>query len=481
MKLSLRSAPIFVQLLALAILSLAAAQLVNLAVVLTLPDPPPPGFTVAEAARALQGHPIVTRSGHRLTAQVQAAAPDFSDKVHADTMNTMIAQALAQTLNVPTSRVRVALEHSALEAHTTLKLSTARDRIEKHLREHTEIIVHMTDPHAGPNIQQDMIAGHMASMIADNAFFPAFSAAYQRPDGRWSVVEPPQSLLSPWQLRLIVSFLASAAVLTLIAWLVARRLARPIHAFAVAAERLGGDPHAPPLTSQGPAEVRTAVAAFNDMQDKLRRYVSDRTLMIAAIAHDLRTPLMRLRFRVEAAPDEVRARAVADIEQMDAMISAALAYARGESLSADRTRLDLSALASAVAADLAETGKAVSFTPPTTPVLVMGDSMGLRRLLANLLDNAVKFGGGARMSLAREGGSAVIHIDDDGPGLPNNELERVFDPFYRPDVSRSAETGGFGLGLAAARSAARAHGGEVTLTNRSEGGLRATVTLPALD
>jgi signal transduction histidine kinase len=315
-------------------------------------------------------------------------------------------------------------------------------------------------------------------MIGENVVFPGLSAAWERPDGRWAVLEPQHPLLSPWQLRTLVALGLGALVLAPAAWFTARRLARPIHAFASAAERLGRDPRAPPLPAAGPAEVRTAVAAFNDMQEKLRRYVDERTAMVAAIAHDLRTPLMRLRFLIESAPEDIRARTIADIEQMDSMISAALAYARGEAEGTAHEPLDLGALVSAVVDDMAETGRDVTFQG-LGPLRIAGDALGLKRLAANLVDNAVKFGGRARVGLSSADGFAILTVDDDGPGLPPEELERVFEPFHRADASRSSAVGGFGLGLSAARTIARAHGGEVTLANRVEGGLRATVRLPA--
>jgi two-component system OmpR family sensor kinase len=478
MKAPFGALPIFVQLLALAIFSMAAAHLINLAVVLTLPDPPPEGFTVAEAARALTGETVITGAGKRLQARLQAEPPAIEAAAHADPMAPVLAQALAQTLGVGSDRVRVALDADVFQLRHSVEVRHTIDHVSGDRRETGQVLVTMGASERGPEPIPMHMAGESMAILAQHAVFPSFTAAWKRPDGRWSVVEPSRPWLSPWQLRLIVSFLISAVFLTLIAWLAARRLARPIHLFASAAERLGGDPHAPPLAAQGPAEVRTAVAAFNDMQDKLRRYVNDRTLMIASIAHDLRTPLTRLRFRIDGAPADLRAKTIADIEQMDAMIGSALAYARGETATAERVRLDLGALAGAIADDMVDTGAEVTFAS-ATPVLVMGDSIGLKRMLANLLDNAVKFGGRARMALTRDGDWALLTIDDDGLGLPPEELERAFDPFYRPDAARTAGAGGFGLGLAAARSVARAHGGEVTLSNRSEGGLRATARLPA--
>ncbi len=213
------------------------------------------------------------------------------------------------------------------------------------------------------------------------------------------------------------------------------------------------------------------------MQDRLHRYVEDRTTMVGAIAHDLRTPLTRLRFRVEAAPDEVRAKMTADIDQMEAMIAATMAFVRDTSSEPQRTKLELSSLLESVTDDLAETGAKVS-VEQVERVVINGDSLAIRRLLANLLENAVKFGGAARARLSVEDQSAVLEIDDDGPGVPDSELERVFAPFYRREPSRSRKTGGIGLGLSVARSIARSHGGDLILINRPGGGLTARASLP---
>jgi signal transduction histidine kinase len=212
------------------------------------------------------------------------------------------------------------------------------------------------------------------------------------------------------------------------------------------------------------------------MQEKLRRYVGERTAMVAAIAHDLRTPLTRMRFRIEGAPEEVRDKVVADIEQMDAMVSQALTFVRGDVGTSTRARLDLADLLLSVVEDVAEVGAEASFSGES--LLIEGDPVGLRRLATNLVENAVKFGQRARVALETHDGWAVIRVEDDGPGLPEAELERAFEPFHRGDPSRARSTGGFGLGLAVARSIAQAHGGDVTLANRAGGGLDAIVRLP---
>jgi signal transduction histidine kinase len=199
--------------------------------------------------------------------------------------------------------------------------------------------------------------------------------------------------------------------------------------------------------------------------------------MVGAIAHDLRTPLTRLRFRIEGLPEEQRIKMSADIDQMEAMISAALTFVRDTSQPAQRRRLELSSLLESLCDEMAETGAATEIETGDKVVLE-GDPMALRRLFANLLDNAVKFGGRARARVSRVGATAVVEIDDDGPGIPPTDRERVFEPFYRREPSRSRNTGGAGLGLAIVRSIARGHGGDVDLVNRTGGGLTARVQLP---
>jgi signal transduction histidine kinase len=213
------------------------------------------------------------------------------------------------------------------------------------------------------------------------------------------------------------------------------------------------------------------------MQERLRRYVEDRTTMVGAIAHDLRTPLTRLRFRVEAAPEETREKMTADIDQMEAMIAATLAFVRDTATEPKRDKLELSSLLESVTDDMAETGARVT-VEKAERVVISADSLALRRLFANLMENAVKFGGAARATLTVKDDAAIVEIEDDGPGVPEIELERVFAPFYRREPSRNRTTGGIGLGLSVARSIARSHGGDLVLENRPGGGLIARTTLP---
>ncbi len=277
---------------------------------------------------------------------------------------------------------------------------------------------------------------------------------------------------------MILWFLACLLLLTPVGYLFARRLTAPIDRFVAAADRLGRDPRAPPMALNGPAEIGRAAAAFNEMQARLARYVEDRTAMIAAIAHDLRTPLSRVQFKLQRAPADVAADIRTDLGQMEAMIAAVLSFVRDGSSTQERGPLDLLSLLEVVADDAAATGAEVEMD--SGPALIVdGDASALQRLFVNLVDNAVKYGGGARIRLVSDQTGAVVTISDDGPGLSESEREHVFEPFFRVESSRNRDTGGIGLGLSIARSIARSHGGDVTLEPLEDGpGLKAVVRLP---
>jgi signal transduction histidine kinase len=304
-------------------------------------------------------------------------------------------------------------------------------------------------------------------------------------DGSWLSFTGGDPLPGPFGIvRFVLWMGAIVAVILLVSLLAARRVTAPLAGFAAAAERLSVDGQADPLPEEGPRELRAATRAFNRMQARLARFVADRTQMLAAIGHDLRTPITRLRLRAELVDDpEMQRRMLADLDEMEAMISATLAFARDDAQREPRGRFDLADLLQSLCDDRVDSGHRALYDGPAHAV-AEGRPVALRRALANLMDNAIKYGGGftVRLETGADGASqhrhALIHIDDDGPGIPEAEFEKVFAPFYRLERSRSRDTGGVGLGLSTARSIIRGHGGDVTLSNRSEGGLRATVTLP---
>jgi signal transduction histidine kinase len=270
--------------------------------------------------------------------------------------------------------------------------------------------------------------------------------------------------------------LMAIIILAVSIWAV-RRVTAPLASLSAAAERLGNDLNAPPMSETGTIETRQAARAFNTMQARLRSLIGNRTRMLAAISHDLRTPLTLLRLRaenVEDAPE--REKMLATIAEMDSMIAVTLQFARDEATAEPRRRTDLAALLASVVDDMADTGLPVTMEP-AQPIVCECQPAALKRALTNLIDNAVKYGTRARATVRSAPQAIEITIDDEGPGIPEDELTRVFQPFYRVESSRNRETGGIGLGLAIAASIVEAHGGELSLSNRKEGGLRARIAI----
>ncbi len=308
----------------------------------------------------------------------------------------------------------------------------------------------------------------------------SFLISLKLSDGSWlnvlAAAAPPDAL---WRGRFLLGFAATTLVTLLLAAWAVRRAVLPLRLFASAAERLGTDISAPPLPESGPLEVRRAAGAFNRMQERLRRFVGDRTRMLAAISHDLRTPLTRMRLRAEFVEDEeMRAKMLADLDEMEAMIGATLAFARDEAKTEERVPVELAAMLKNLASESAEAGQNVTFQG-LSEAKVQAAPMALKRALSNLIDNALKYGGLAAITLTQSPGHFDIVIEDKGPGIPQELHEQVFAPFFRVEGSRSKETGGVGLGLSLARSVLRGHGGDITLANRKEGGLRVTASLPS--
>ena len=280
-------------------------------------------------------------------------------------------------------------------------------------------------------------------------------------------------------LAALLSLLVVAGGIIGLAIWVSRRVTAPLDRFAAAAGRLGTDVDAPPLAETGPSEIMQAATAFNQMQERIKSFVEDRTLMLAAISHDLRTVLTRLRLRAEYIDDaEQRAKALADMDDMQTMLASTLSFARDDAAAEPTTRVDLSSLIQTVCDEMADAGAGVAFNGIQHLVFACRP-VALRRASANLIDNAVKYGDEATVTLSESADGIVVEIADRGPGIPPTEYEAVFAPFYRLEGSRNRETGGTGLGLAVARNIVRRHGGDVTLQARPGGGLIARIVLPS--
>ena len=301
-------------------------------------------------------------------------------------------------------------------------------------------------------------------------------------DGRW--LNAGMSVPSPsvrWALPSLLSMAVMAVALSLIVIVMVRRITRPMAELAAAAERLGRGEALPAMDESGPLDVRQTTRAFNRMHDRLQRFVQDRTRMLAAISHDLRTPITSLRLRAEFIEDEeTRAKILETLDEMQRMTEATLAFAREEAATEETRIVDLAALVESVCADLGDMGQDVTFTGPDR-VPYPCRPVSLKRALRNLIENAVAYGQRARVALETGADELRVVIEDDGPGIPETEVEHVFAPFVRLEESRSLETGGIGLGMAIARSIVRRHGGDIGLTNRPQGGLRVSVRLPRAD
>ncbi|HEY1931346.1 MAG TPA: ATP-binding protein [Acetobacteraceae bacterium] len=329
-----------------------------------------------------------------------------------------------------------------------------------------------------PGFHHPMRGPWMGFWMAPPPPWHALDATMQLSDGQWLSFDaglPPVEPLVSWP------FIAAMAIMTVIvvaasAWAV-RRVTAPLGMMSAAAERLGRDVNAPPIAEAGSLEMRQAAQSFNTMQARLQRVLENRTRMLAALSHDLRTPLTLLRLRTEALPEsEERERMLGTLDEADTMVGATLSFARDQTASEPMRRIDVAALVGAIVDDMADAGLKVSMTH-AEPAVLECQSGALRRAIGNLIDNALKYGGGAQAGVEAAPDAVRIIVDDDGPGIPEGELQRVFEPFHRLEESRSRDTGGAGLGLSIAQAIVQAHGGEIVLANRPEGGLRAILSL----
>jgi signal transduction histidine kinase len=386
---------------------------------------------------------------------------------------------IVAALNDPTFRVTLSPEPVILPGSDDEASKAIADFLSDQLppRLGRDIIVAVSG--SGPAFGQPF--GHAAGpmMMSGMGSWRSLQVAVELTDGQYLSFDtvlpstgPPVSSQFVLALGLMAIIIVGVS-----AWAV-RRVTAPLGLLAQAAERLGRDVGAEPLAEIGTAEMRRASHAFNEMQQRLARLLENRTRMLAAISHDLRTPLTLLRLRAESVENSgERGKMLATIAEMDAMIAATLAFARDEVAAEPRRRTDVAALVASIVDDMVDAGLPVAMEP-TEPIVVECQPGALKRAVTNLLENALKYGERALVGVTAKTKALEIEINDDGPGIPEEELVRVFQPFYRVEGSRSRETGGTGLGLAIALAVVQAHDGQLKLSNRPEGGLRACIMLP---
>lgn len=308
--------------------------------------------------------------------------------------------------------------------------------------------------------------------------FRLLQAAVKGPEGRTfvastNVIEPSFSIPNDAWLSIAFIFLVTAAFAV---WAVRLALA-PVRMLGKAAERLSRNIDEPHLPVQGATEIRDAASAFNRMQDRLKRHVKGRALAFAAMSHDMRTPLTRLRLRLESIPDEAqREKLSKDITEIEALASSALEVTRGLAQNEEPAVVDLAKLVGDIRLDYAALGHEFALKGGCAPIEIR--RLAFKRAFLNLLDNAVKYGREVEIALEDSPNHLDLVVSDRGPGIPESEMENVFYPYYRVESSRNRGTGGAGLGLAIAKDVVESHGGELTLANRPGGGLEARIRIP---
>ena len=401
-----------------------------------------------------------------------------------DSLNPVERQRIVGILSVPPLLVRLAPAPDAgiaSEPGPHLSMFSAVLRIalgdERPMR-----IAQSATPPESAQVQPMTMMGMRMSASGMHRFQPGgmfFRTQVSLLDGSWVLFDTqlPQGAASlPWRLLLTLTVLLAAILL--LSPVAVRWVTRPLHVLAVAADELGRDINRPPLPEQGPLEVRRAAQAFNTMQTRLVRYIEDRTRILAAMSHDLKTPITRLRLRAELLEDEeLRQRFEKDLLEMEAMVGETLDFMRGLDSREAMQLIDIMALLESLQADYEEMGRSVSIAGRASQP-INGAPLLLKRCIANLLDNAIVYGKCAHIRVEDGTADLLIRIRDEGPGLAAAELEKVFEPFYRLESSRNRETGGTGLGLSIARNIALAHGGELRLKNSPQGGLEALLRLP---
>ena len=307
----------------------------------------------------------------------------------------------------------------------------------------------------------------------------AFLIQVRLRDGTWATFDTQVNQASaslPWRVLLTLAILLAAILL--LSWVAVRWVTRPLQLLATAADELGRDINRPPLPEDGPAEVSRAARAFNTMQSRLASFIDERTRLLTAMSHDLKTPLTRMRLRAELLEDGTqREKFEADLLEMEAMVTQTLEFMRGLSNREPAQAIDIMGLLERLRAENEAMARTVTIEGRVTKSL-KGEAQLIKRCLSNLIDNAVLYGQRAEITLEEGPDLLTIRIRDHGPGIPTSAIDKVFEPFYRLEGSRSRDTGGTGLGLSIARNIARAHGGEVRLRNHEAGGLEATLTLP---
>jgi two-component system, OmpR family, sensor kinase len=423
----------------LALGTIAAITVFSVVAINLTGGPPASPVSVYEMTRIVRGMDLVQTQPKTITQGRVADAPPLEG-----TAERVMSELLAARLGLPAENVRVDLQYDSLRA----------DAIANEARLYGD------------------------EGAANPVVIGSFTIFVRQPDGSWTTFT---RAVDHWQARSLrfwryTTYYLGLVVVLPLAMLFSLRISRPVRTFAAAADRIGAGLDDAPVPVVGPTEIRQAAVALNEMQARIAQFVRERTALVGAIAHDLRTPLSNLRFRIANADPDTRASAEEEILRMEQLISSTLDYVDGEGRPMMAEPLDLGSLLQTLTDDCRDRGAEVSLATHDR-MTITGDLIRLRRLFMNLIENGLKFGQHVAVAYRQDGDDAVIDIVDDGAGMSGEDIKRAFDPFFRGERSRNRSTGGIGLGLAIAESAARVHGGTIELRNL-EGGFRARVRLP---
>ncbi|WP_323003985.1 ATP-binding protein [Denitromonas sp.] len=427
--------------------------------------------------RSLFGRLVLLICGGLVLTQLLGAAIHLSERQH--TLKRIVGQELAQRV----AAVHRAIDHGPAGERTSLveDLSTPRQHLSiveaapesAHAGGDASTFVTAIEALLGPQVQTRVVSLPRIGGFSFDIYLALRSGDWLRIEGG-----APSEIFA-WPTHLFLNLALMLAAVIVLIWFVARMTVQPLTRLASAAKGLGDDLRQPPLAEDGPCEVQDAARAFNAMQHRIRSNIEERERFLAAVSHDLRTPVTRMRLRSEMLTDlRQRESTLRDLDEMQQMLSGALDFLRGKAVDEPMQPIDMVALLESLVEDRLEQGFDASFSTEVDTLRLQGRPQALRRALINLIENALKYGKCARVSLSTTPGEVCVLIDDDGPGLAPDELAQVFEPFYRVEHSRNRETGGVGLGLAIVRQIAQQHGGDVVLNNRGTGGLRARFSIP---
>jgi signal transduction histidine kinase len=419
--------------------------------------------------------PALQTSPSEAVAALRSASPSFK-RFYAPTQpagfrTAMIEALLAVELGVPPADVRVVWPEGTLQGSARIRLPDPGAATNGSAKANEQPFVFIERQKGSFDVVSPSEAGVTIGQPLLKIPMPAFTAAVRQDDGRWLTVEPKEPLFSGWQRNLLLAILVNLLALMPISWILARRFTRPFRQLSGA---LAGD--ADVIPEAGPRELREAAAAIAAMKTRLKAEANERARILTAIAHDLRTPLTGLRLRIETAPEPQRSRMIADVERMQAMVKEVLTFA--SDAAAQLELVDVRPFIKEILADLDADGLRVSVLAGDE-ANVRAPRLAFRRVLENLVRNAIDYAGGGVVAISQSKGKISVTISDDGPGISEGDRERLLRPFERGDASRNRVTGGTGLGLSIVRDFAVQQRGNFELRQSQSGGTAAILTLPS--